>query len=143
MDALHLILGGRASTDLIRTGEREASVEAFFEGLDGSGIRGLLDEMGLPDEENGELLVRRTVNAQGKSRVWLNGALATVGQLEKLSRFLVDISGQHEHVSLLRPELHLGLLDAFAGTGEQLNHFREAFDALLAHLRCGKQKALC
>ena len=67
VDALHLILGGRASTDLIRTGEREASVEAVFEGLDGSGIRGLLDEMGLPDEEDGELLVRRTVKRRARA----------------------------------------------------------------------------
>lgn len=128
VDALHLILGGRANTDMIRTGTDEASVEAIFDGVPLDG--GALEEMGISPEEDGTLLIRRTVNRQGKGRVWINGALSTVGQLEKVARCLVDISGQHEHVSLLKPELHLGLLDAFAADGQEREAYRKAYDAL-------------
>lgn len=131
VDALHLILGGRARLDLVRTGAEEACVEALFAGLD---LSAALCAQGLPAEGD-ELSIRRTVSRTGRGRVWINGALSTVGQLERLAHGLVDISGQHEHVSLLEPQLHLGLIDAFAGAGELLARYRAAHADLLDCLR--------
>ncbi|MDR0965344.1 MAG: AAA family ATPase [Myxococcales bacterium] len=129
VDALHLILGGRANLDLVRTGADEACVEALFEGLE---LDAALDAFGLPTDA-GSLLIRRTLSRSGRGRVWINGALSTVGQLEKLAHGLIDISGQHEHVSLLDAELHLGLLDAFADDGELLKRYSVSHAALIDH----------
>src|SRR4029077_17649918 len=94
--AVGLLLGGRASGDLVRTGKESAAIEAIFE----SGGE--------------ELLVRREITAQGRSRAFINGALATAGALKDLSSRLIEMHGQHEHHTLLDPSTHLGVLDAFA-----------------------------
>src|SRR5262245_46742462 len=87
--AVGLLLGGRASADLVRTGQETATVEAIF-------------EMG-----GEEVLVRREITAQGRSRAFVNGALATASQLRDLSSRLVELHGQHEHQILLDPSTHL------------------------------------
>lgn len=108
--ALELVLGGRARGDLVRAGADRAEVEALFEG---PGIRARLEAAGLdPDDQ---LAVHRTISAGGRSRVSLNGRLATVAQLGRLVSGLVDISSQHEHHTLLDPATHLVVLDAYAG----------------------------
>ncbi|MFO0585304.1 MAG: DNA repair protein RecN [Anaeromyxobacter sp.] len=116
VNALHLVLGGRMSADVLREGAEEAVVEALFELPAGHPV---LEKLGavLPElsGETVELLVRRVAARGGRGRAFVNGALCTVGMLETALRGLVDISGQHEHVSLLDPETHLELLDAFAG----------------------------
>ena len=97
--AVALLVGGRASGELVRTGESQATVEAVFEDADGE-----------------ELIVRRDVSAQaGRSRAFLNGALATSTALRDAAARLVDLHGQHEHQVLLDPAAHLDLLDAYAG----------------------------
>ena len=98
VEAVGLLLGGRATQDLIRTGEDVATVEAIFETEDGS-----------------ELIVRREVTSQGRSRAFINGALATAAALKDLSNRLIELHGQHEHQQLLDPTQHLALLDAWAG----------------------------
>jgi DNA repair protein RecN (Recombination protein N) len=98
VEAVGLLLGGRATQDLIRTGEDLATVEAIFETEDGS-----------------ELIVRREITSQGRSRAFINGALATAAALKDLSNRLVELHGQHEHQQLLDPTQHLALLDAWAG----------------------------
>jgi DNA repair protein RecN (Recombination protein N) len=98
VEAVGLLLGGRATQDLIRTGEDVATVEAIFETEDGS-----------------ELIVRREITSQGRSRAFINGALATAAALKDLSNRLVELHGQHEHQQLLDPSQHLALLDAWAG----------------------------
>ena len=98
VEAVGLLLGGRATQDLIRTGEDVATVEAIFETEDGS-----------------ELIVRREITSQGRSRAFINGALATAAALKDLSNRLVELHGQHEHQQLLDPSQHLTLLDAWAG----------------------------
>ena len=92
-----MLLGGRASGDLVRTGEDAATIEAIFE----SGGE--------------ELLVRREITAQGRSRAFVNGALATAGALKDLSARLIELHGQHEHQTLLDPSTHLALVDTFGG----------------------------
>jgi DNA repair protein RecN (Recombination protein N) len=99
VEAVGLLLGGRATGDLVRTGEDSASIEAVFELT-----RGHAGE---------EIIVRREITAQGRSRAFINGALATAGALKELSSRLIELHGQHEHHTLLDPATHLGVLDGF------------------------------
>jgi DNA repair protein RecN (Recombination protein N) len=98
VEAVALLLGARASADLVRTGEPQATIEAIFE-----------------DRTSGhELIVRRDITSQGRSRSFINGALATSTALRDLSYRLVELHGQHEHQALLDPLTHLPLLDGYA-----------------------------
>src|ERR1700748_710835 len=101
VEAVAWLLGGRASGDLVRTGEDAAAIEAIFE----SGGE--------------ELLVRREITAQGRSRAFVNGALATAGALKELSSRLIELHGQHEHQTLLDPSTHLAVIDTY-GAFDQL-----------------------
>ncbi len=121
VDALGLLLGGRADPGIVRAGCDEAVVEGLFVG---AGLRERAAAHGLPADGD-ELLVRRTVARSGRGRVHVNGALATNALLGSLTRGLVDLCGQHEHVSLLKRERHLELLDAYAG----LDSARGAYEA--------------
>ncbi|MEM9114260.1 MAG: DNA repair protein RecN [Myxococcota bacterium] len=111
--ALSLVLGGRASSEVVRRGAKEAAVEALFRLEPGDELRQRLEERGF-DVDGDEFLIRRTIGG-GKSRVHINGQLATVGLLNELLRGVVDITSQHEHVSLLDPERHVDVLDRWAG----------------------------
>ncbi len=111
IDAVNLILGGRASTDLIRSGEDEAQVEALFSLAGIPGIAAELAESGIDVEE--ELIVKRTVSRAGRNRVYLNGSLATTAQLAAVAPRLINIYGQHESQTLLRLANHQELLDGF------------------------------
>src|SRR5262245_27104791 len=114
VEAVGLLLGGRASGDLVRTGEESSSIEAIFE----SGGE--------------ELLIRREITAQGRSRAFVNGALATAGALKDLSARLIELHGQHEHQTLLDPATHLGVLDTFGGLSALAAPTAAAFDAVVA-----------
>jgi len=129
VDALHLVLGGRAQADSVRTGAEEAEVQALFRPRDPEECDARLSGLGLP-AAGAELVVRRTVQREGRSRAWVNGALATAAQLQAATRGLLDISGQHEHVGLLDAALHLDLLDAHAQLGDPRTRFGQAFSAL-------------
>src|SRR5512137_1258651 len=141
--ALHLVLGGRMSADVLREGADEASVEALFELPADHPALERLESAGVParggaDDGVAELLVRRVVSRSGRGRVFVNGALCTVAILESAMRGLVDVTGQHEHVSLLDASTHLGLLDAFAGAaapGGLLARYRASFESLAALVR--------
>jgi DNA repair protein RecN (Recombination protein N) len=123
VDALQLVLGGRAQSEFIRAGADEAVVEALFEGDD---LDERLERLGLPPS-GGELLVRRVFSRSGRGKVTINGALSTVALLAQVGKGLMDLSGQHEHVTLLDSASHLDLLDAFAGLAEDVAEYRELF----------------
>lgn len=125
IDALTLASGGRASADLIRTGEEEAVVEAVFDIAGLSGVRAHLAEAGFDDGD--ELIVKRCLTRSGRNRVFVNGSLATLAQLSELGRRLVTIHGQHESQALLRPEQHLQLLDSYAGCDKLRQEFSVAY----------------
>ena len=126
IDAVNLILGGRASSDLIRAGADEASVEALF---DLSGRPQLIEQLAAVGVEcDGELLVRRVVSRGGKNRVFLAGGLATTTMLAEISRRLINIYGQHESQTLLKTEHHLLLLDGFSGTLPLRHAFSARFE---------------
>ena len=111
IDALQLSLGNRADAALVREGAARAEVSAEFDSP--ASLVAWLDEAGFAVEET--LLLRRTVDAQGKSRAWINGSPATVAQLRDAAEHLVDIHGQHAWQSLTRPAAVRTLLDAQAG----------------------------
>ena len=110
VEAVGLLLGARASSDLVRTGEAQASIEAMFETADGD-----------------ELVVRREITNQGRSRSFINGALATAAALRDLAARLVELHGQHEHQALLDPLTHLPLLDHYAALGSQAEDVARAW----------------
>ncbi len=129
VEALHLVLGGRAQADSVRTGAEEAEVQALFRPRDPATTDARLAALGLPCA-GAELVVRRTVQREGRSRAWVNGAIATAAQLTQATRGLLDISGQHEHVGLLDAGLHLELLDAHAQLLERRRDYQAAFAQL-------------
>ena len=110
IDALSLLAGGRAEADVVRAGADETTLEGVFERSEVLGQR--LQEAGLPDEGD-EVSSRRTVGRNGRGKVHVNGALATVGVLARLMKGLVDIAGQHEHMALFDASRHLSLVDRF------------------------------
>src|SRR5258706_9590522 len=111
IDSLGLLLGDRASADLIRTGEERATVEAIFEA---AAVRGFLEDHGLPNDGD-DRVVRREVHASGKGRATVNGALVPLAVLREMAPLLAAIHGQHEPQGLLDPETHLDLVDHHAG----------------------------
>lgn len=112
MDALFLLLGGRASSDLVRSGAPEASVEALFELGGDSEILRALEAAGVP-EEGGELLVRRVVQSSGKNRIFANGAMINAATLASITSRLVDLCSQHDQQLLTRADEQLLWIDRF------------------------------
>jgi DNA repair protein RecN (Recombination protein N) len=106
IDAIRLILGDKGSSDLVRTGRKEAFIEAVFDVS-----RQSIDLDGLPEPEDGELLIQRSITDQGTGKAFVNGVLVPVRRLRELSGRLIDIYGQNDHVFLLHLENHLGYLD--------------------------------
>lgn len=129
IDAIHAVLGERTSKELVRTGTQSASVSALFTGLD-EDILCLLDQLSIPREEDGSLLVQRDIRQGGRSSCKLNGAPATVSMLKQVGPRLVTIHGQHESYELLSPEVHMVYLDSFAGLESLLAEYQAAYHTL-------------
>jgi DNA repair protein RecN (Recombination protein N) len=125
LSALGLLLGSRASPDMIRAGEKEAQVEGLFE-LEGETAMPELAERSR-DGTRRELVVRRIIAEGGRSRVTIDGELATVQTLGKIGASLVQVYGQHEQQSLLRAEAHREILDRYAGLDDELGKYRERY----------------
>lgn len=138
IDALQLALGARAEAGLVREGAARAEVSAEFDLP--TPLQPWLDEGGFAPGE-GLLLVRRTVDAQGKSRAWINGSAATVAQLREMAEHLVDIHGQHAWQGLTRPAAVRALLDAQAGVdGSELARRWQAWRQALAALEAARSQ---
>ena len=129
VDALGLLLGTRADADCVRTGADEAVVEAVFQRTPGLVLR--LEALGLPDHGD-DVVLRRVVGRAGRSKVHVNGALASVGVLGQLMRGELDIAGQHAHVGLFEPASHRVVLDRWEGVGPALEAYRAAHAPLVA-----------
>jgi DNA repair protein RecN (Recombination protein N) len=111
VEAIDLLVGGRASADLVRTGEDQASIQAIFERPDAS-----------------EVIVRREISAAGRSRAFVDDVLATSAALRELGGALIDLHGQHEHQTLLDPAQHVDVLDVVAGHDDLIARVSELFD---------------
>jgi DNA repair protein RecN (Recombination protein N) len=112
VDALSLLLGGRADSAAVRPGSGKAIVEAVFDDLP-SGFGAALEALGLDSDDR--LVIRRELSAEGRSRAWVNGSPTTVAALEQVGGRLADLHDQHQTVSLLQPAVQRRLLDGFAG----------------------------
>jgi DNA repair protein RecN (Recombination protein N) len=126
INAVNLILGGRASAELIRSGAEEARVEALFRLPLPSPVSSVLEEMDIPF--HGEMLIKRHLSREGRNRIVINDSLATLQMLARLGQMMISISGQHEHQFLLKPENHLALLDDFSGLMDERESLRNAFN---------------
>lgn len=139
ISALQLLMGGRATKDAVRDGEDSLTVSGrFFRDVkvggvpdewaskDGACSEGMLDGVG--DED--ELVILRSVRADGKSRATMNGRMASAGELREAVSPLVDLCGQHEHQRLMQPAQHMRMLDSWAdeSVAEALKTYRKAFD---------------
>ncbi len=112
--ALDILLGSRASTDVIRSGKDSAYISAFFQPEELAKINKIIKEAGIEAEKNG-ILIAREIRENGRNRTLINGQLATLRMVRRISRYLIDIHGQHEHQLLLDQGSHLMILDAFIG----------------------------
>jgi DNA repair protein RecN (Recombination protein N) len=128
LNALGLISGGRATADVIRHNEEEATVEAMFDDVP-EAIQLKLQQAGYGT--NNELIIRRVVSRSGKNRIYLGGSLCPLNLLSEIGPSIVHIYGQHEHHTLLKPETHLGLLDAFGGISAEAEAMSKKFHALV------------
>ena len=131
IDAIGAVLGERTSRDLIRTGEKSALVTALFQNLPNLPW---FQENGVGPDENGELVISRKIQGDGKNLCRVGGVPCTVLQLKALGAQLIDIHGQHDGQQLLDETCHLGYLDSFGGLEEVREAYREEYDRL-DHIR--------
>lgn len=129
IDAIHAVLGERTSKELVRTGTDAASVSALFTGLT-EDARKKLQELSVPTEDDGSLLIQREIRLEGRSLCKINGAPATVSMLRELGPLLINIHGQHESYELLSPEVHMTYVDRFDGLEALLSEYQESYRRL-------------
>ncbi len=128
VDALGLIIGARASADVVRAGAEKAIVEGIFHVADNKKLKALLADNDV--ECNDELIARREVSSRGQSRCFVNDSPVTNNLLKSIGELVVDLHGQHEHQSLLRVDTHIGMLDDFGGLDGMVSEYQEAFRLL-------------
>jgi DNA repair protein RecN (Recombination protein N) len=128
IDALNLVLGDRASTDIIRKGAEKAIVEATFGIVSNNKVLAFLRHSELEGDE--EVILRREISTKGQTRCFVNDTPVSVAQLKEIGNYLVDLHGQHEHQSLLRKETHIDLLDDFGSLEGIVEEYRASYDAL-------------
>lgn len=131
IDAVNILLGGRVSRDIIRTGAEKAKVEAVFESP--RRLDDVLNNMGIDSSEDGTLVISRQFTNSGKNICRVNGTLVTVAQLKEIGEYLIDIHGQNDNQSLLRNQSQVDYLDKFSGA--ELLKEREEYRELLAKFR--------
>ena len=120
IESIALLLGGRASTDWIRTGKDEAVIEGVFDLSEIPWMSERLRTFGFTVDSD-ELMIKRSVHRSGKHRIYVNGELATLSVLQQLCDGLIDLCGQHEHQSLVKPTIQMDLLDQYGSTAEKAN----------------------
>ncbi len=127
IDAINIVLGERASKELIRTGESTAYVSALFCGLNQAACN-VLEGLGIAAEIGGELQISREMSLDGKSVARINGRPVTAGMLKDVGRQLVSIHGQHDSQILLLPERHVEFVDAYSSTEEELSLYKNYYE---------------
>ncbi len=127
--ALSLLLGERASSSVVRTGTERATVEAVFDVAELPDVQARMEELGFRPED-GLLILRREVAAEGRNRAWVNGSPATAGIVGELGGALVDIHGQHEHQTLLRAAEQRTILDAYAKAAGQAETVHDLYETV-------------
>src|SRR4051794_13239291 len=128
IDALALVLGERADAQVVRQGRERADIVAEFDLADTPEVSAWLGEHELSGDE-GTCLLRRVIDAGGRSRAFVNGSPATLAQIRECGELLVDIHGQHQHQSLTRASVQRELLDGYGGTEAQAARVAELYRA--------------
>ncbi len=128
IDALSLLLGERASADVVRKGAEKAIVEGKFDAAGMPKIQSLLKDNDIEPSE--EMIVRREISAKGQSRCFINDSPVPLALLKEAGDVLVDLHGQHDHQALLRPETHIDFLDDFGGDERLLSDYRQSYKKL-------------
>jgi DNA repair protein RecN (Recombination protein N) len=129
--AIGLLLGERASADLVRTGADRATVEGVFDVAERPEIGAMLDARGV-DVDESRIVLKREISSSGRGRAWINGTTVTAAVLADVGRSLVNLHGQHEADLLLDAEAQLAILDAFAGAAELVSHVAAAHETLVS-----------
>lgn len=122
VDAIGLLMGDKAPPDMLKTGEKEGMVEAYFDDT----VNPILERLSISCEDG--ILLRRNISLQGKSRAFINDTSVSINTLSNVCRSLIAIHGQHEHQSLLRKESHLPFLDSLGGLEEELKSFKSQYE---------------
>ncbi|HEV8168462.1 MAG TPA: DNA repair protein RecN [Pyrinomonadaceae bacterium] len=125
VDALGVLIGGRFTSELIKSGAERASIEGLFSVTSNPDLENILENAGLG--ATNELIIRRELSATGRNKIFINNQLATQSLLRDLRPYLVDIHGQGEQQTLFNPETHLEILDAFAGNSSLRGDVAEAY----------------
>ena len=125
VDALGVLIGGRFTSELLKSGTERGSIEGLFSVTPNAELEALLENAGL--EPTNELIIRREISSTGRNKIFINNQLATHSLLRDLRPFLVDIHGQGDQQTLFNPETHLELLDAFAGNGSLRDEVADAY----------------
>ncbi|HJU66466.1 MAG TPA: AAA family ATPase, partial [Gemmatimonadaceae bacterium] len=128
--ALGLLLGERASTDLIRTGADKATVEGVFDVAERPEVVAMLEERGI-DADDQQIVLRREISGSGRARAWINDSPATAGALADVGRLLVNLHGQHEAQALLDADSQRRILDEFGGCTPQAERVRDGHALLM------------
>jgi DNA repair protein RecN (Recombination protein N) len=129
IDAIALLVGGRASADQIRFGAEEASLEAAFHLPDRHPLQARLRDQGILGPADSELIVRRVIARSGRNRVYLNGTMSSLHALEELGGTLVDLHGQHDQQSLLAAAMQRSVVDAFGNLQERCAVYQQGYQA--------------
>lgn len=137
IDSINIILGGRVSREIIRTGYEAASVEAVFETKLPS-LTQLLESMGIPLEEDNMLILFREFNLSGKNNCKINGRTATLSMLKRIGEVILDLHGQHDNQSLLRVESHIDLLDLFGA--QEISNLKSMYSNFLNQFKVTRSK---
>ncbi|MCY3625945.1 MAG: DNA repair protein RecN [Candidatus Dadabacteria bacterium] len=130
VDAINVILGDKFTADHVKSADRQTSVEALFEVPGDCGIGEKLEELGIGDQE-GELLIKRVFNPGGRNRIYINGSMATLGTLSRVTDGLVNMFGQHEHQSLLKKSNYLSYIDAFSQLEHEVSEYKASYTELV------------
>ena len=134
IDSINAVLGERTSRELIRTGAQSASVTALFSGVS-KATAARLSEYDIEPDEDGNILLRRTLGSDGKNTCRINGVPTNVAALRQAGHELINIHGQHDNQALMAPEKHSEFIDCIADDADLLEEYREKFRELCSYIR--------
>ncbi len=128
IDAMSLLLGERASTEVVRKGASKSVVEGIFDVEQNKKVKKILEENDI--EFQPELIMRREISLKGANRCFLNDTPVALTLIKDVGNLLVDLHGQHEHQTLLRTETHIEFLDEFGNFDKELNNYKKYYNEL-------------
>ncbi len=131
IDSVLMLLGEKASKEIIRNGTEKATVTGVFNEISDFAKK-IMEENGIEPEEDGTVIISREITLEGRSVSRINGKIATVGAIKNIGRTLVNIHGQHENQILLNEENHLSILDSYGETSRELNEYKEKYNELIS-----------